>query len=233
MEVGGVSDKNWLSAQLDYLSHLRRIFPDKNASRFLIIKLILRNINRRICVINFLQYLKSQIIFILLAYFNFIHSILIIKSMRRILYSIAGFSISKSAVINGCAKFFSFRRLYIGNNSVINTGVYLDNRVGIHIGSNVSISHDVKIYTLGHDINSACFSTKGKSVYIDDYAVIFAGAVLMPGVRVSKGAVIYPYSVVYENVGEMDVVAGNPARVIKKRNSLLKYKLKYDYLFAI
>lgn len=233
MEVGGVSDKNWFNAQLEYQSHLQKKSLINKISILSISKLYLKSVNRNLHLLEKIRSLKLQLIFTILAFFNFIHNLFIFGSIRKILYLLAKFRISNTAVINGSCKFFSFRRLTVGSNSIINTGVYLDNRAGINIGSNVSISHDVKIYTLGHDINSDLFITKGKSVYIDDYVVIFAGAILMPGVKVSKGAVIYPYSVVYDNVGEMEVVAGNPAKLVRKRNSLLRYKLKYNFLFAV
>ena len=42
-------------------------------------------------------------------------------------------------------------------------------------------------------------------------------ATLMPGVTVADGAVIGAHSVVTQNVGPYEIVAGNPARVVRTR----------------
>jgi acetyltransferase-like isoleucine patch superfamily enzyme len=48
----------------------------------------------------------------------------------------------------------------------------------------------------------------------------------MPGVHVGKGAVVAAGSVVTKNVLPYSVVAGNPAKEIKKRSKDIKYLLK-------
>ncbi len=51
-------------------------------------------------------------------------------------------------------------------------------------------------------------------VHIDDYAVLAAGAVLLPGVRVGKGALIGAHALVRQDVAPATVVAGQPGRVM-------------------
>lgn len=56
------------------------------------------------------------------------------------------------------------------------------------------------------------------------YAVLFMGVIVAPGVTIGEGAVVKPGSVVMEDVGEWDIVAGNPAvrvgrRTIKQNKS--------------
>lgn len=43
--------------------------------------------------------------------------------------------------------------------------------------------------------------------------------IILPGVKIGDGAIIGAGSVVTKDVSEYDVVAGNPARVIKNRKS--------------
>jgi maltose O-acetyltransferase len=149
-----------------------------------------------------------------------------------ILQKIAGYNIGKNTSIQA-VRFFSFGKLKVGNNTIINSGCYLDNRRGITIGDNVVIAHDTKIYTLGHDINDSTFITKGASVVLEDYVILFSNTMIMPGVTIAKGAVVLPGSVVTKNVASMDVVGGNPAILIKKRIGLHSNKKVNKYLFPI
>lgn len=43
------------------------------------------------------------------------------------------------------------------------------------------------------------------------------GATIMPGISIADGAVIGAYSVVTKDVGAYEIVAGNPARVVRQR----------------
>jgi acetyltransferase-like isoleucine patch superfamily enzyme len=176
--------------------------------------------------------IKLQIFFILIKAFNFFYKIIFIHFIRSILLVLAGFKVGKNTCINS-VKFFSFGKLIIGNNTIINSGCYLDNRRGITIGNNVVIAHDTKIYTLGHEINDIEFITKGMPVVIEDYCVLFSNVLIMPGVIIKKGAVILPGSVVTKNVNSMEVVGGNPAHFIKLRQSLHLNKRVIKYWFSI
>jgi maltose O-acetyltransferase len=176
--------------------------------------------------------IKLQVFYILIWSFNLIHKIILPIFIKKIIYIIAKFKIGKHTSIQN-VRFFSFGKLSIGSNCIINSGVYLDNRRCISIGNHVVIAHDSKIYTLGHDINDANFVTKGKPVVIEDYVIVFSNVLIMPGVTIKKGAVILPGSVVTKDVDEMNVVGGNPAITIKMRSKLHSDKLVNHYWFAI
>jgi acetyltransferase-like isoleucine patch superfamily enzyme len=176
--------------------------------------------------------IKLQIFYILLKLYNFLFSIFFGFGLRKFLMKVVGFKIGKNTSIQA-VRFFSFGKLKIGNNTIVNSGCYLDNRRGITIGNNVVIAHDTKIYTLGHDINDSNFITKGAEVIIEDYVILFANVLVMPGVTIAKGAVVLPGSVVTKNVESMNVVGGNPACLIKKRVGLHSNRKVKKYLFPI
>ena len=67
---------------------------------------------------------------------------------------------------------------------------------------------------------------------IDDYAVLFAGAMVMPGVTLGKGAVVMAGSVVTKSVPPMRIVGGNPASDIGPREGEPAYTLGRRYWFA-
>lgn len=157
------------------------------------------------------QHLHSQTYFIVLAAINALHGLLPF-CLRPLLYRVCGFDIARSATLQGGVRFFHVCRLAIGDDTVINRGVLLDNRGGIAIGAHVSIAHDARIYTMGHEVNDpASFATKAKPVRVDDYVVLFAGAMLMPGVHLGEGAVVMAGAVVTRSVPPYRIVGGNPA----------------------
>ncbi|MEO2072885.1 MAG: acyltransferase [Zunongwangia sp.] len=176
--------------------------------------------------------LKLQVFFILLYCFNCVHSMVLPMFLKRILYMIVNYHVGANTSIQNI-KFFHFGKLRIGKNSIVNSGVYLDNRRGITIGDHVVIAHNSKIYTLGHDINDDVFVTKGKPVVLEDYVIVFANALIMPGVILKKGAVVLPGAVVSKDVEEMSVVGGNPAKEVKKRQYLHVNKQTKHYWFSL
>lgn len=175
--------------------------------------------------------LTDQLYFIGLALINTVHGVLPFW-MRRSLYRMCRFDIARSATLQGGVRFFHVGRLSVGEGSVINRGVYLDNRGGLTIGANVSIAHDARIYSMGHDIHDPTFATKAKPVRIDDYAVLFAGAVIMPGVHLGTGSVVMAGAVVTKSVPPYRIVGGNPAVDIGERRGEPAYRLGRRFWFA-
>jgi acetyltransferase-like isoleucine patch superfamily enzyme len=164
--------------------------------------------------------------------YNKLYNILPFFIFKNLLLRLGGIRVGLGSVIHSPARFLGMGRINIGSHSIVNRGCYLDNRVGIEIGSNVSIAHDTKIYTLGHDIDDPYLSVKGAKVEIGDYVCIFSNVLIMPGVKLGKGAVVYAGSVVTKDVGDYEVVGGNPARLIRHRSKDLRYRVTYDYWFA-
>jgi acetyltransferase-like isoleucine patch superfamily enzyme len=177
---------------------------------------------------RFLRQWKLCVVFA----FNTLYNGLPFFVLKNMLLRSAGIRIGSGTVIHTPARFLGMGRINIGSNTVVNSRCYLDNRVGIEIGSNVSIAHDTKVYTLGHDIDDPYFSPKGAKVDIGDYVCIFSNVLIMPGVKLGKGAVVYAGSVVTKDVGEYEVVGGNPARLIRHRSKDLRYAVNHDYWFA-
>ena len=138
----------------------------------------------------------------------------------------------KSCIQRGC-RFFHVGKFRTGHNVMINFGCYLDNRRGITIGNNVDLAHNVKIYTLGHNINSPKFEAVGKPVVIEDNVFVFSNAMIMPGVTIYEGAIVLPGAVVTKDVEPFKVVGGNPAKVVKERCKKIDYKCSYPYMLGL
>lgn len=116
-------------------------------------------------------------------------------------------------------------QIYIGNNVVINNGVRLDGRNTLYIGNNVDIATESAIWTKHHDYNDDYHRIIGGMVRIEDYCWICYRSVILPNIKVGKGAVIGSCAVVTKDVKSMEVVGGVPAKVIATRQSKLYYQL--------
>jgi acetyltransferase-like isoleucine patch superfamily enzyme len=176
-------------------------------------------------------HLVGQLYFLTLAVVNTVHGLLPFW-MRPGLYRLCRFDIARSATLQGGVRFFHLGRLSVGDGTIVNRGVYLDNRGGLAIGQQVSIAHDVRIYTMGHDVHDISFATKASPVTIDDYAVLFAGAMVMPGVHLGTGAVVMAGAVVTKSVPPYRIVGGNPAVDIGERMGTPTYRLDRRFWFA-
>lgn len=107
----------------------------------------------------------------------------------------------------------------VGENVFINANcTFLDGAM-ITIGANTLIGPDVKIYTPQHPID---YVERRKPqeyafpVTIGEDCWIGGGAVICPGVTIGARSIIGAGSVVVKDVEPDTVVAGNPARCIRK-----------------
>ncbi|WP_294606102.1 DapH/DapD/GlmU-related protein [uncultured Bacteroides sp.] len=90
-------------------------------------------------------------------------------------------------------------------------------RGGITIGNEVFIGPKVNLITINHDVNPESRSaTYGRPIVIEDKVWIGINSTILPGVKIGYGAIVGAGSVVTKDVPAMTIVAGNPARIIKK-----------------
>ncbi len=115
----------------------------------------------------------------------------------------------------------------IGAGTRINRGCTLDTRGGLRIGDHVSISPEAVILTADHGRDLPGFPLQHRPVVIEDYVWVGMRAMILPGVRVGRGAVVAAGAVVTRDVEPLAVVGGMPARVIGHRRPEA-----LDYTFA-
>lgn len=176
---------------------------------------------------------RTQFIYAIIALFNWFMRWAPGFAIRRGLLRGFDVCVASSSYVHRGLRLSAKGRLSIGAYTVLNRDCFLDNRMGICIGNSVSIAHGCRIYTLGHDIQTPDFALKGAPVHIEDHAVLFAHVMVMPGVTIGKGAVVYAGAVVSRDVPAFAVVAGNPARVVGARSrEACHYKLNFDKWLA-
>lgn len=108
----------------------------------------------------------------------------------------------------------------VGDNSELGTRCLIQGNV--HIGSDVIMGPDVKIYSRNHKFDrlDVLIREQGKNYYktiIGDDVWIGANAIILAGVHVGSHSIIAAGAVVAKDVEEFTIVGGVPARSIKKR----------------
>jgi acetyltransferase-like isoleucine patch superfamily enzyme len=155
-----------------------------------------------------------------------------LHTIRWLIYTSAGIKMGRGTHIHMGAQFFYPNGITVGRGTVIGQNVFLDGRDKLVIGDNVDIASDVMIYNSEHDVNSEDFTATSTPVYIEDYVFIGPRAIILPGVKVSKGAVVAAGAVVTKDVPAFSIVGGVPAKEIGTRALKdPKYKLGRVRLF--
>jgi maltose O-acetyltransferase len=172
--------------------------------------------------------------YILLSIYDLIWDLIVSKvpshTLRYFYIKLLNPSIKRSSSILMHVRFKGLRTITFNSNQVVNQGVTLDGRGGLYIGENVDIAERVVIWSMSHDpYNKQHITIKSKTT-ISDYAWIGADSTILAGIYIGEGAVVGAGSVVTKNVNALDIVAGNPAKVIGKRDRLPEYKFLYKPL---
>lgn len=136
---------------------------------------------------------------------------------RRLVYQLAGIKLGKGSTIHMWANFFQPKNIKIGNDTIVGDHCFLDGRAKLEIGDHVAIASQVLIYNSQHLVDDPEFRAVEKPVEIADYVFIGPRAIILPGVRVGRGAVVAAGAVVSKDVAPGKIVGGVPAREIRDR----------------
>ncbi|MDH5216059.1 MAG: acyltransferase [Gammaproteobacteria bacterium] len=142
--------------------------------------------------------------------------------LKRILFRKVG----KNVVFNP-DDHFSYETITIGNYVYIGPGAFFSaSRSGISIGNKVMFGPNVTIMGGDHNtsvIGEYMYDIKTKKaendlpVIIEEDVWIGANATILKGVTIGRGSIIAAGAIVVNSVPEYSVVAGVPAKIIKKR----------------
>ena len=108
---------------------------------------------------------------------------------------------------------------------------------GVHIGRDCTIGAGSKIYTLSNHYRSFDstyedvlwkYSSMAEPneqslisgpVEIADYCAVTPNCILLSGARLGQGSWLLSNSILTDDIGEMKIVAGNPAKCVKDRET--------------
>lgn len=149
----------------------------------------------------------------------------IFRSIEYKTYKLRGILLTKQ--FKKCGKDITFfgntsiknpENLVVGDNTTFNDECYINALGGVEIGNNVSVSAHAILVSTGLDINS--FLSKkihvNKKIIIGNNVQIGAGAIILAGVEIGNNVIVGAGSVVNKSIESNVVVAGNPAKILRK-----------------
>lgn len=114
-------------------------------------------------------------------------------------------------------------RICIGDWVYVGPGCQFYGRGGLTIADHVIVAPQVIIMTSMHNYKNARFIPYDEIELLNPVAIGVAswigfGAIILPGVVLGKGCIVGAGSVVTKSFSDGFIVAGNPARIIGKRD---------------
>lgn len=209
-----------------YLEHIRftkggLIFTDKTG-KSLSMESAFQKISNRL-----LNYVLDIELFIVR-----ITGLIPVHTIRWLIYMAAGVKMGNGSHIHMGTQFFYPPNVEIGEDTIIGQNAFLDGRAKLKIGSHVDIASDVMIYNSEHNINDENFRAILAPVEISDYVFLGPRVMVMPGVKIGKGAIVAGGAVITKDVADFAIVGGVPAKAIGERKlKNLNYKLGRARLF--
>ena len=109
------------------------------------------------------------------------------------------------------------KNITVGKNVFINACCKFQDQGGIEIGNGVLIGHNVTLATLNHDERPQFRQNiYPKPIKIGNNVWIGSNATILAGVTIGDGAIIGANAVVTKDVPKNTIVAGIPAKIMRK-----------------
>lgn len=139
--------------------------------------------------------------------------------LRRFILRLFGATVGPHVHIHPTVRIFLPWNLSIGEYSAIGDRAIIYNLGPVRIGARSTISQNTHLCAGSHDYRDPAFPLLRMPITIGDDAWICADAFVGPGVTVGDRAIVAARAVAVRDVAPEVIVAGNPARMIKRRDS--------------
>ncbi len=136
---------------------------------------------------------------------------------RRALLRAFGARIGREVHIYNTAHIYMPWNIEVGDWSSIGEHAFIYNLGKVTVGTRATVSYRAHLCAGTHDYCDPNLPLLKLRITVGDGAWICTEAFIGPGVCVGNGAVVGARAVVMHDVAPMTVVAGNPAKFIKKR----------------
>ena len=146
--------------------------------------------------------------------------------LRSYFYKISGMKVKGKLIIYEGVTIYHPYNVIAEGDLTLGVGTLISAREKVKIGSGTSIAQNCSIY----DNNHIMPKIDGKNgvetspIEIGENSWIGARSIILKGVKIGKNVTIGAGSVVSKNIPNNAVAMGNPARIIKYNNSIIKNK---------
>ncbi len=127
-------------------------------------------------------------------------------------------------------------KFHIDSTSHLKSNTYIQCDGGVEIGRYFHTGRGLTIYSVKHNYkNASAIPYDSKIIYqqvvIGDFVWCGSNVTILSGVRIGEGAIVAAGSVVVSDVPPYAIVRGNPAAIVKYRDSEKFNMLKEKHLF--
>ena len=146
----------------------------------------------------------------------------VFRKWRLLLLRLFGAQVEWDANVYASVKIWAPWRLRMGHRTSLGPEVICYNQDWVVLEDDAIVSQYSYLCTAGHDTSRANTADEGlitAPIVLRNGAWIGSRAFVGMGVEIGKGAVVGATASVYKNVEPWTVVGGNPAKVLKKRES--------------
>ena len=146
----------------------------------------------------------------------------VFRKWRLLLLRLFGAPVEWDANVYASVKIWAPWRLRMGHRTCLGPEVICYNQDWVVLEDDAIVSQYSYLCTAGHDTSRANTADEGlitAPIVLRNGAWIGSRAFVGMGVEIGKGAVVGATASVYKNVEPWTVVGGNPAKVLKKRES--------------
>lgn len=139
-----------------------------------------------------------------------------LHAWRRLLLRAFGATVGAGAHPYPTARVWAPWNLVMEENSCLGAASDCYNVVQIILRKNCVVSQKAYLCSASHDVAGSGFELTAAPIEIGERAWVAAAAFIGPGVHLGAGAVAAACAVVVRDVAPGDIVAGNPASVVKR-----------------
>lgn len=141
-----------------------------------------------------------------------------IKKPRIVLLRLFGAKLANSVNISRTAIIELPWNLTMGHLSSLGDNSWTYCLDKIDIGEKCCIGKDVYLITGSHSVISSTFDMVTQPIKIENGCWVATGSYILSGVILKEFSVVGAMSLVVKSTNQFDIVGGNPAKFIKKRN---------------
>jgi putative colanic acid biosynthesis acetyltransferase WcaF len=139
---------------------------------------------------------------------------------RNLLLRVFGTRITGTPFVASSAIIKMPWHLTLGHRASLGNGCEVYNLAPIHIGARATVAQQAYLCAGSHDLSDPVLPLTVGEIHVGEDVFIGVRALVLPAVRLGRGAVVGAGAVVTRDVADWTIVAGNPARPIKERKMI-------------